>query len=44
MFIQFGRTKVLRTAGFISGLSIVQPIVTASYGTAYLYARFKKRK
>jgi len=43
MFIQFSRTKILRTAGFFSGLPLVQPIVT-SYKTAYLYGRFKKWK
>ena len=44
MFIQFGRTKFLRTAGFISGLPLIKPIVTASHNNADLYGRFKKRK
>jgi len=44
MFIQFGKTKLLRTAGFISGLPLVQPIVIASHNNADLYGRFKKRK
>lgn len=44
MFIRFSKTKFLRTAGFISGLPLVKPIVTSSYNNADLYGRFKKRK
>ena len=44
MFVKICKTKYLRTAGFISGLPLVKPIVTASHNNADLYGRFKKRK
>lgn len=43
MFLKISKTKFLRTLAFISGVSVVKPIVTASSNTSDLYGRFKRR-